>query len=145
MAGMRENLKRVGAQVPGVTKGAQSHGLVELVDLFPTLTDLCGIDPPAHLQGRSLAPMLRDAKAPGKERAFTVVLRGDAVGSAVRFDRWRYTEWGDPSINELYDLEGDPNEWTNLAKDPAHAEVVQRASVLLARARTEARAQVVAK
>lgn len=132
-------------RVPGVTKGAQSRGLVELVDLFPTLTDLCGIDPPAHLQGRSLAPMLRDAAAPGKERAFTVVLRGDMVGSAVRFDRWRYTEWGDPNLNELYDLEGDPNEWTNLAKDPAHAEVVQRASALLAGARAEARAQVVAR
>jgi len=132
-------------RVPGVTRGTQTHGLVELVDFFPTLTELCSIKAPAHLQGRSFAPMLRDPAAPGKEWAYTVVLRGETVGSALRFDRWRYTEWGDPRLNELYDLEGDPNEWTNLAKNPKHAEEVRRASALLARARAEARSQVAAK
>jgi arylsulfatase A-like enzyme len=128
-------------RAPGLTRGAQARGLVEMLDLFPTLAELCSVPPPAHLQGRSLAPMLRDAAAPGKERAYTVVRRGETLGTAIRFDRWRYTEWGHPDLNELYDLEGDPREWTNLAKDPAHAGTVRRASQLLAQAGQQARSQ----
>ena len=132
-------------RVPGITRGAQAHGLVEMLDIFPTLAELCAVKPPAHLQGRSIAPMLRDGSAPGKERAYTVVRRGETLGTAIRFDRWRYTEWGTPELNELYDLDGDPREWTNLAKDPAHAATVERASQLLARASREAQSQAARK
>ncbi len=89
--------------------------------------------------------MLRDPSAPGKEWAYAVVRRGETLGKAIRFDRWRYTEWGQPELNELYDLEGDPREWTNLAKDPAHADTVRRASQLLARVSREAQSQVARK
>jgi iduronate 2-sulfatase len=58
-------------RVPGVTRGAQARGLVEMLDLFPTLAELCAVKPPAHLQGRSLVPQLRDASAPGKDRGPT--------------------------------------------------------------------------
>jgi iduronate 2-sulfatase len=132
-------------RVPGITHGAQARGLVEMIDIFPTLAELCAIKAPAHLQGRSFAPLLRDASAPGKERAYTVVRRGETLGTAIRFDRWRYTEWGKPELNELYDLEGDPREWTNLAKNPAHAETVRRASQLLAQASREAQSQAARK
>lgn len=128
-------------RVPGVTSGAQTRGLVEMLDVFPTLAELCAVKAPGHLQGRSFAPMLRDSSAPGKEWAYTVVRRGEMLGTAIRFDRWRYTEWGTPELNELYDLDGDPREWTNLAKDPAHADTVRRASQLLARATQQAKAQ----
>jgi arylsulfatase A-like enzyme len=128
-------------RVPGLARGAQARGLVEMLDLFPTLAELCSVKPPTHLQGRSFAPMLRDPSAPGKEWAYTVVRRGETLGTAIRFDRWRYTEWGKPELNELYDLEGDPREWTNLAKDPGHAETVRRASQLLARASQQAQSQ----
>jgi arylsulfatase A-like enzyme len=128
-------------RVPGVTRGAQARGLVEMLDLFPTLAELCSVKPPAHLQGRSLAPQLRDASAAGKEWAYTVVKRGETLGTAIRFDRWRYTEWGQPDLNELYDLEGDPREWTNLAKAPEFAAIAQRGRKLLAEVRAQAAAQ----
>jgi arylsulfatase A-like enzyme len=132
-------------RVPGLARGAQARGLVEMLDLFPTLAELCSVKPPTHLQGRSFAPMLRDPSAPGKEWAYTVVRRGETLGTAIRFDRWRYTEWGKPELNELYDLEGDPREWTNLAKDAAHADTVRRASQLLARASKQAQSQAARK
>jgi iduronate 2-sulfatase len=64
-------------RVPGMTTaGSSSEGLVEMVDYFPTLTELCGLQAPEILQGRSLVPMLKDAEAPGKDAVYTVVSRG---------------------------------------------------------------------
>lgn len=63
------------------------------------------------------------------------------LGAAIRFDRWRHTEWGQPDVNELHDLEGDPREWTNLAQDPKFSAVVRRATQLLAEVRLQAAAQ----
>jgi arylsulfatase A-like enzyme len=129
-------------RVPSVTQpGRISTGIVELVDIFPTLAQLCGVTPPAHLQGRSFVPLLESAAAPGKNHAYTVVRRGQELGRAVRFDRWRYTEWATPGQNELYDLTADPNEWTNLAPRPEHAALVRRASQLLAERRAAAEQQ----
>jgi arylsulfatase A-like enzyme len=127
-------------RAPGVTRGAQAHGLVEMLDLFPTLAELCAVPAPAHLQGRSLGPQLRNPAAPGKDWAYTVVRRGEALGRAIRFERWRYTEWGAPDASELYDLEGDPREWINLAHDPQHAATARRAAELLRRAQAHASA-----
>jgi iduronate 2-sulfatase len=101
-------------RAPGVTQpGSTSQGLVELVDLFPTLAELCRVAPPKDLQGRSLAPMLRDPNQPGKKTAYTVVSRDDKLGKAIRTRRWRYTRW--PVGEELYDLVNDPGEQKNLA------------------------------
>jgi arylsulfatase A-like enzyme len=121
-------------RVPGVTHGASSRGLVEMVDLFPTLAELCGVTPPAGLQGRSFSPQLKDPEAPGKEFAYTVVKRGDQLGLAIRFDHWRYTEWGSPDQAELYDLDSDPKEFTNLVGQPSHAATLGRARQLLEQA-----------
>lgn len=102
-------------RVPGqTTASSSSQGLVELVDLFPTLADLCGIDTPAYLHGQSLVPMLRDPNESGKEVVYTIVSRGKNLGKAIRTDRWRYSKWADGE--ELYDLHKDPEEHHNLAK-----------------------------
>ena len=110
-------------RVPSVTKaGSASDGLVELIDLYPTLTDLCGVKPPGDLQGKSFAKMLRDPTSSGKEVAYSVVTRGEHVGKAIRTGRWRYARW--PDGEELYDLESDPREHVNLAKSKKHAKIM---------------------
>ena len=102
------------------TPGSRSDGLVELVDLYPTLAELCHVTAPEDLQGVSLVSRLKDASVPGKEVAYTVVSRGNELGRAVRTDRWRYTRW--PVGEELYDLRTDPSEQRNLVTDAEHAE-----------------------
>ncbi|MDQ5979254.1 MAG: iduronate 2-sulfatase [Verrucomicrobiota bacterium] len=126
-------------RVPGLTKGGSCKALVEMVDLFPTLAALCGVTPPSNLQGRSFVPLLHDPTATGKEYAYTVVRRGDQLGRAIRFDHWRYTEWGSPDNAELYDLHADPTEFTNLISNPVHAAILARAKALLAQAEQHAK------
>ena len=87
-------------------------GMMHVVDLFPTLSELCSLKPPADLQGRSLVPMLGDPASPGKNVAYTVVRRGPRLGKAIRSGRWRYALW--PDGEELYDLGNDPDEYVNL-------------------------------
>jgi iduronate 2-sulfatase len=108
----------------GQTKaGSSSEGLVELVDLFPTLAELCDLTPPDDLQGRSLVPMLNDSNAAGKQFAYTVVSRGSELGKAIRTSRWRYTKW--PAGEELYDLQNDPTEQKNLVSLERHSDTVK--------------------
>ena len=107
---------------PGVKPGV-ARGLVEFVDLYPTIAGWCGVTPPAGLAGKSLRPLLADPAGPGKSAAFTVVTRGSKQrGDSVRIDRWRYTEWSD-GAKELYDHAADPEETRNLAADPDRAAV----------------------
>ncbi|MEM0925096.1 MAG: sulfatase [Planctomycetota bacterium] len=94
------------------TPGSASPGLVELIDLYPTIAELCDIKAPSELQGRSLSPMLSDPSAQGKNVAYTVVSRGRELGKAIRTSRFRYARW--PSGEELYDLRNDPREDSNL-------------------------------
>jgi iduronate 2-sulfatase len=107
---------------PGAkARGKAARGLAELVDLYPTLASLAGLNPPGPLDGVSLAPMMNDAAATVKDAAFTQV----RDGYAVRTDKWRYIEWtaGEKGA-QLYDMERDPSETTNIAADPQHAATV---------------------
>src|SRR5262249_29962015 len=116
--------------VPG-KKPAVSPRLVELLDLYPTLTDLCGLPRPEGLEGKNVKPLLDEPRREwDRAVAYTVVARGKTegdrprLGRAVRTERYRYTEWGDEKQAELYDHQADPKEFVNLAKDPRHAETL---------------------
>ena len=97
-----------------------------MIDLFPTLTQLCGVATPAGLDGSSLAPLLKDPEqgAWQKTEAYTI---NAWRGEALRTGRYRVILWQDGELGtELYDLEQDPGEHRNLAAVPEHAELLER-------------------
>ncbi len=99
---------------PGVAPAAACDRPVELLDIYPTLSDLCALPPRAGLEGHSLIAQLKDARAPRPEPAITTHNQGN---HAVRSEHWRYIRYADGS-DELYDHRNDPNEWTNLVARP---------------------------
>ena len=123
---------------PGVTaKGKACGRTVELLDLYPTLADLCGLSSvPGNLDGRSLRPLLTNPRAKWDKPAITQLRRGSAeppyMGYSVRNERYRYTEWDEGRKGaELYDYERDPKESQNLASDSKYASVVAEMRRLL--------------
>ncbi len=119
---------------PGLAKGAASQKPVELVDLYPTLADLCGLKAPENLQGASLQPLLKDpASATWKKPAVTQVWHNkNAWGYSIRTERYRYTEWLEGKAGrELYDHANDPGEVHNLADKPDHQATVAKLSAAL--------------
>jgi uncharacterized sulfatase len=122
---------------PGIaSNGRAAPGVVELLDLYPTLAELTRVRPPRGLQGRSLVPLLKNPDAAWDHPALTQVRRGPAasayMGYSIRTGRWRYTEWDRGTRGtELYDEAQDPHESNNLAGDPAHRKVVAQMQRLL--------------
>lgn len=105
---------------PGVTAGQRCNRPAELLDIYPTLVDLCGLPSLAQLDGHSLRPQLEDATA---EREWPAITTHNANNHGLRTERWRYIEYADGS-RELYDMEADLNEFTNLADKPEYAGVI---------------------
>lgn len=104
---------------PGVAANAKCDRPAELLDLYPTLLDLCGLPPNKLNEGLSLVPQLKDAKAARERPAVTTHNPGN---HAVRSEQWRYIQYADGS-EELYDRATDPHEWTNLAKEAKFADI----------------------
>ncbi|MHC4595379.1 MAG: sulfatase [Planctomycetota bacterium] len=108
---------------PGITRaGARCKRPVSLIDLYPTLIELCGLEPKPELDGVSLVPLLQNPDAKWEHPALMTYQRGN---HAVRSERWRYIRYAD-GTQELYDHDNDPDEWYNLAGDPEYARVVRK-------------------
>ncbi len=108
---------------PGITKaGGVCYRPVSLLDLYPTLIDLCGLPPNLELEGASLLPLLTDPTAPRTTPAITTV---SFRNHSIRDEHWRYTRYENGG-EELYDHRNDRHEWTNLANDPKYAAVKER-------------------
>ena len=152
-----ENSARVPLLIaaPGfeASRGRRSGAVVEMIDIYPTLADLCGLPAPAHVQGRSLRPQLDDPAAPGRDAALTTLNSSDrvhrpprrppVVGFSIRTERYRYTEWGDAGHGvELYDHHEDPGEYVNLAVAPHMQQTAAELKALLAERVSGARRSV---
>ena len=122
---------------PGMKQhGKKSDALVELVDVYPTLAELAGLPLPDTLEGRSFAPLLDEPQQPWKDAAFSQYPRrvgqANLMGYSMRTDRYRLTRWLDSKNHnkvasvELYDLQSDPQENTNIAGDPAQKAVLEK-------------------
>ncbi|MBI5769373.1 MAG: sulfatase [Verrucomicrobia bacterium] len=117
--------------VPGQkTAGRHSRGFVEFVDLYPSLSDLCGLPAPrdaAGLEGTSFAPLLADPDRPWKKAVFSQYPKGGNLGTAMETERYRYVEWrkGERLVDrELYDHANDAAENQNVAARPEYAAAI---------------------
>jgi len=120
-------------RVPGVTSaGTRCKSIVEFIDIYPTLCDVCGLEIPAHVEGDSLTPLFKNPERSWKLAAFSFYPRGgNRLGHSVRAERYHLVRWMDRGTKqevavELYDLETDPHEVVNLAVRPEHAETLDQ-------------------
>ncbi|MCA9120325.1 MAG: sulfatase [Planctomycetales bacterium] len=117
--------------VPGKTP-AVCHSLVELLDLYPTVAGLCGLEVPSRLQGKNLAPLLDEPETAVRDTAFSVA--PSRQGFLLREDKWAYIQYKEDASAgiELFDMQKDPKQYTNLAAMPEHAATVARFKAKLA-------------
>ena len=110
---------------PGSSPGAVSPRVVEMLDFYPTLSELCGLPKPPQGEGKSFVPLLKNPGQPWDKAAFTAERRPKVIGRSVRTERYRYTEWDEGRQGaELYDYDNDPHEHVNLVKDPKQKKLV---------------------
>lgn len=115
-----------------VNNGKVSDSFAELVDIFPTLIDLCKLPAtPQKLSGKSLVPVLKNPMVKVRDFSYTVVSRGQKLGRTVRNDIWRYTHWDNDKDIELYNIVDDPKQNKNLANSPEYKDVVSQMDKLL--------------
>ncbi len=107
---------------PGVSSGGRCQQPAELLDIYPTLVELCGLPARSDLEGHSLLPQLRDANA---EREWPAITTHNHDNHGIRSKDWRYIRYADGS-EELYNMQQDPNEWHNLVGKQQYAAVIEQ-------------------
>ncbi len=123
-------------RAPGVTKvGGVSERFVSLMDIYPTLAELCGLTPPDYLDGHSLVHLLKDPTAPWESTAITGLCdktKTDLAYISIRHELGRYTRYG-AKEEEFYDTTKDAHEWINQIDNPVYAATVQKLRTLVPR------------
>ncbi|THV59305.1 DUF4976 domain-containing protein [Flagellimonas alvinocaridis] len=111
-------------KVPG-KKPAVCHSFVELIDLYPTIASLAGVEYSEHLQGKNLVQLLDDPNEKVRDMAFSVSQGGKTF--LLRTDKWAYIQYDEDAASgmELFDMENDPKQYTNLAYHPDYSDVVE--------------------
>lgn len=115
-------------KVPGSKAKGRSERIVSLLDLYPTLLELCGLPPNDKVMGRSLVPLLEN---PEMEWDFPALTYGKDGGKSIRAGEYRFIQYGD-GAEELYHHPSDPHEWINLVSNPDYAEVLRMLQAELA-------------
>lgn len=131
-------------------RGVQTFEITELIDMFPSLCELAGIEVPDYIQGTSFAPLIKDPKRAWKDAAFSQFHRRPKVsadgnrymGYSINTKKYHYIEWytwnhktgtrGELKDIELYDRENDPNETANIATQKSLSKVIEELSKKLA-------------
>jgi len=133
---MKVSLKEESVRVPMIIKvpgkePAVCHSFTELLDLYPTLTELANIEHSGNAQGKSLSQLLSKPELSVRDMAFSVSLRGNAF--LCRTDKWAYIQYGEDASNgvELFDMEKDPKQYTNLAYNSNYIDIVNDFSIKL--------------
>lgn len=118
-------------RAPGLSQGEVAQGLIESVDIYPSLVELSGLSFPDHLDGTSFVPTLKEPGVRTKDAVYPRWKDGDSI----RTDRFYYTEWRDKQgkvvARMLYDHYNDPDERVNIAEQPEQAIVVSELSLKL--------------
>ena len=124
-----ENRVPLMIRVPGLTQKAQSHSYVELIDLYPTIAELVGLETPARVEGTSLVQNLKDPSLISKSVGYSRIWNGDMVVSPnYLYAEWRGEEGGNVYDNMLYDLKADSLEMNNIADQPKYRKHVDSLS-----------------
>ncbi|SHE64118.1 choline-sulfatase [Fodinibius roseus] len=128
---MKVGLHEESVRVPLIIKApgkepAVSHSLVELLDLYPTVAEMAGLEYSEHLQGKSLVQTLEDPNHEVREAAFSMHRWGGGLAYLLRSEKWAYIQYDEDAGSgmELYDMERDPQQYNNLAGNPQYEDIV---------------------
>jgi arylsulfatase A-like enzyme len=113
---------------PGIPAGKSTRAFTYLLDVFPTVCDLTGVTPPSDLEGKSLRSLWDGQKDKIRDSVFLPFLQ---IQRAVRDERWKLIAYPKAGVLQLFDLQNDPNELTNLSDAPEHAADIKRLLILL--------------
>jgi len=108
-------------------KGQKTSSLVEFIDIYPSLAEVCGLKIPSHCQGKSFKPLLDEPTKSTKQETFSQYSKGGYKGYTVRNDRYRLVQWtkGNETVYELYDHLNDPEENKNIAGNPPMKSIIE--------------------
>lgn len=125
-------------KAPDFDGGKASKALVEYVDIYPTLIELCGLPIPEHCDGKSFRPLLENPDLEWKDAVFSRYIKGETIAT----QRFLYSEWRDSSdgpvtARMMYDHQNDPDENKNIAEYPEYQQDVKKLEQMLHQARLE--------